>query len=78
MACALNARGAMEIVLANFAYQSKLISVELLTSLVIMAIGTTFLIKPALYLRQKWKNQPEPLSEDLDRPSKSLHTWPIV
>lgn len=49
---ALNARGAMEIVMASFAVQAGLIDSTLFLSLVIMAISTSLLIKPVFQLRR--------------------------
>ncbi len=53
IAMALNARGAMEIVMAGFAVEAGLIDSTLFLSLVIMAIGTSLLVKPAIQLRFK-------------------------
>ena len=48
---ALNARGAMELVMANSALQAGLINHELFLSLLIMAIGTSLIIKPMFRLK---------------------------
>ena len=48
IAVALNARGAMEIILASLALQAGLIDKNLFTSLIVLALGTTIAIKPIL------------------------------
>lgn len=50
MSIALNARGAMEIIMAKFALSAGVINNEFFLSLVIMALGTTLIIKPLFRL----------------------------
>ncbi|MBX3020546.1 MAG: cation:proton antiporter [Bdellovibrionales bacterium] len=50
---ALNARGAMEVIMAKFALNAGVITSELFVSLVVMALGTSLIIKPILRWRQK-------------------------
>lgn len=53
IAISLNARGAMEILLAGLALQSGLIDSKLFTSLIVMAVSTSLIVKPLL----RWTNQ---------------------
>jgi Kef-type K+ transport system membrane component KefB len=51
----MNARGAMGIILALLALQSKLISEQLFVAIVIMAVVTSIMAGPALALLLKLK-----------------------
>lgn len=56
IALSLNARGAMEIIMASFALEAGLIDSKLFLSLVIMAIATSLLIKPVF----RWRSLKDP------------------
>jgi len=61
VAFAMNARGAMEIILGLLALEARVIDERLFVALVVMALATTMLAGPAVQLALRWR-KPLPLS----------------